>query len=141
MNKKKQFTPGEIAEELVREGTRSTTTGTWSVSFRDIRERFGLDLSADSDAGRLLLIELQQEEKINELIMTEDNIEMTYHLEYCPACNQGGASGMESVFSLLGCNLYDDHFHQENTGVPKNLSEPDAAKEQTEGMTSDLVMR
>ena len=139
--KKQQFTLKEIADALVQEGTRRTITGKWSVSFQEIRERFGLDLSADSDAGRLLARELQQEEKINELIMTEDNIEMAYHLEYCPACNQDGASGMGSVFSLLGCNIYDDHLHQENAGVPENPSEPDATKEQTADVTSDLVMR
>ena len=141
MNEKKQFTLEEIADVLVREGTRRTTTGKWSVSFQEIRERFGLDLSADSDAGRLLAKELQQEEKINELIMTEDNIEMAYHLEYCPACNQGGSSGMGSVFSLLGCNIYDAHLPQGNAGVPENPSESDTTKEQTEDMASNLVMR
>ena len=141
MNEKKQFTPKEIAEALVREGTRRTITGKWSVGFQEIQERFGLDLSANSDAGRQLVKELQQEEEINELIMTEDNIEISYHLEYCPACNQGGASGMGSVFSLLGCNIYDDHLHGEETDVPENSSEPDTTKEQTEDMTSDLVMR
>ena len=107
--KKQQFTLKEIADALVQEGTRRTITGKWSVSFQEIRERFGLDLSADSDAGRFLARELQQEEKINELIMTEDNIEMAYHLEYCPACNQGGAPGIMNLFSLMGCNLYDVH--------------------------------
>ncbi len=109
MNKKKQFTPKEVADALVREGTRRTITGKWSVDFQEIRERFGLDLFADSDAGRLLAKELQQEEEINELIMTEDHIEMAYHLEYCPACNQGGVSGIMNLFSLMGCNLYDVH--------------------------------
>ena len=109
MSKKKQFTAREIADVLVREGTSQTTTGRWSVGFEEIQNRFGLDLSADSDAGRLIVIALKQEEEINELIMTEDHIEMSYHLEYCPACNQGGASGMGSVFSLLGCNIYDEH--------------------------------
>lgn len=141
MNKKKQFTLKEIADALVQEGIQSTTTGTWSISFQEIRERFGINLSDDSDAGRLMLIALKQEEKINELIMTEDNIEMAYHLEYCPSCNQGGASGMGSVFSLLGCNIYDDHLHRENTGVPENPSESDTTKEQTEDMASALVMR
>ena len=112
MNKRKQFTTREIADALVREGTSQTTTGRWSVGFEEIQNRFGLDLSADSDAGRLIVIALKQEEEINELIMTEDHIEMSYHLEYCPSCNQGGASGMGSVFSLLGCNIYDDHLHQ-----------------------------
>ena len=129
MNKKKQFMLKEIANALVQEGIQRTTTGTWSVSFQEIRERFGLDLFADSDAGRLIVIALKQEEEINELIMTKDHIEMSYHLEYCPACNQGGASDMGSVFSLLGCNIYDDHLpkgsaayqriHQNRT-QPKN---------------------
>ena len=141
MNKKKQFTFKEIADALVQEGTQRTTTGTWSVSFQEIRERFGLDLSADSDAGRLIVIALKQEEEINELIMTEDHIEMSYHLEYCLACNQGGSSGMGSVFSLLGCNIYDAHLPQGNAGVPENPSESDTTKEQTEDMASNLVMR
>lgn len=105
MNEKKQFTPKEVADALVREGTRRTITGKWSVGFQEIRERFGLDLSTDSDAGRMLAKELQQEEKINELIMTEDYIEMSYHLEYCPACQQGSAEGVLSLLSLMGCTL------------------------------------
>ena len=109
MSKKKQFTAREIADVLVREGTSQTTTGRWSVGFEEIQNRFGLDLSADSDAGRLIVIALKQEEEINELIMTEDHIEMSYHLEYCPACNQGGAPGIMNLFSLMGCNLYDVH--------------------------------
>ena len=141
MNKKKQFMLKEIANALVQEGIQRTTTGTWSVSFQEIWERFGLDLSADSDAGRLIVIALKQEEEINELIMTEDHIEMSYHLESCPACNQGGASGMGSVFSLLGCNIYVDHLLQGTEGVSENPSEPDAAKEQNEDMASDLIMR
>ncbi len=88
-----------------------------------------------------MLIALKQEEEVNELIMTEDHIEMSYHLEYCPACNQGGSSGMGSVFSLLGCNIYDAHLPQGNAGVPENPSESDTTKEQTEDMASNLVMR
>ena len=141
MNERKQLSPRELADALVREGIGRTTTGRWSVSFEEIKERFGLDLSANTDGGRLLAKELQQEEEVNELIMTEDNIEMAYHLEDCPACGQGGASGMGSVFSLLGCNIYDDHLHLDDKGVPENESEPDAANEQTDGEASDLVMR
>ena len=65
MSKKKQFTAREIADVLVREGTSQTTTGRWSVGFEEIQNRFGLDLSADSDAGRLIVIALKQEEEIN----------------------------------------------------------------------------
>ncbi len=126
MSKKKQFTAREIADVLVREGTSQTTTGRWSVGFEEIQNRFGLDLSADSDAGRLIVIALKQEEEINELIMTEDHIEMSYHLEYCLACNQGGSSGMGSVFSLLGCNIYDAHLRgmQAYQRIHQNRTQP-----------------
>ena len=43
MNKKKQLTLKEIANALVQEGIQRTTTGKWSVSFQEIRERFGID--------------------------------------------------------------------------------------------------
>lgn len=53
--------------------------------------------------------EHQKEREINELIMTEDNIEMTAHLENCPECQQGGVKGTLKIFSLIGCNIYDEH--------------------------------
>ena len=56
------------------------------------------------------LTEVQQKEKeINELIMTEDNIEMTAHLEHCPECQQGGGNGVLKIFSLICCDIYDEH--------------------------------
>lgn len=42
-------------------------------------------------------------------IMTEDCIEMTYHMEYCQNCQQGGIEGAMSLFALMECNLYDVH--------------------------------
>ena len=53
--------------------------------------------------------EQQKEKEINELIMTEDNIEMTAHLENCPECQQGGIKGAMELVSLMGCNIYDEH--------------------------------
>ena len=53
--------------------------------------------------------EQQKEREINELIMTEDNIEMTAHLENCPECQQGGVKGALNLVSLMGCNIYDGH--------------------------------
>ena len=141
MNKKKQFTLKEIADSLVKEGTSRTTTGGWLVSFEEIKERFGLDISADSDAGRMLLITLKQEEEINELIMTEDNIEMTYHLEYCPACMQGGAAGMGSVFSLLGCNIYEEHLYQNDKDVPMGTEDMLGESGQVLSGKADFAMR
>ena len=41
MNKKKHFTPKEIDDAFVREGTRRTITRKWSVGFQRIREQRG----------------------------------------------------------------------------------------------------
>ena len=61
--------------------------------------------------------ELQQRKEINELIMTEDAIEMTCHLKHCPQCQSDPAS----LFSILGCNLYDEH-ETEHDHEPANES-------------------
>ncbi|WP_407385952.1 hypothetical protein [Ruminococcus sp.] len=53
--------------------------------------------------------EQQKEQEINELIMTEDNIEMTAHMAHCPECQQGGLKGAMELVSLMGCNIYDEH--------------------------------
>ena len=45
--------------------------------------------------------EQQKEKEINELIMTEDNIEMTAHLEHCPECQQGGVNGVLKILKDL----------------------------------------
>ena len=45
------------------------------------------------------------EKEINELIMTEDCIELTCHLQYCENCQSDPAS----LLSVLGCNIYDKH--------------------------------
>ena len=55
--------------------------------------------------GRLLEEELRQREEINELIMTEDCIEMTCHLQYCHNCQTDPVS----LLSVLGCNFSDEH--------------------------------
>lgn len=37
--------------------------------------------------------------------MTEDAIEMTYHMEYCENCQNSPGS----LLSVMGCNIYDEH--------------------------------
>ena len=58
-----------------------------------------------NESAKLLEEELRQREEINELIMTEDAIEMTCHLRCCPQCQDDPLS----LLSVLGCNFYDDH--------------------------------
>ncbi len=99
-----------LADYCVREGTDHTEDGKWSVSYDELYYHFdSTAITNRNGMGRLLREELQQREEINELIMTEDCIEMTYHMEYCENCQEGGIKGAMSLFSLMGCNLYDVH--------------------------------
>ncbi|MFR0767188.1 MAG: hypothetical protein ACLSHF_09570 [[Eubacterium] siraeum] len=99
-----------LADYCVREGTEHTEDGKWSVSYDELYYHFdSTTITSRNGMGRLLWEELQQREEINELIMTEDCIEMTYHMEYCENCQEGGIKGAMSLFSLMGCNLYDVH--------------------------------
>ncbi|WP_434311200.1 hypothetical protein [Hominifimenecus sp. rT4P-3] len=99
-----------LADYCVREGVDNTKDGKWSVSYDELYYHFdSTTITSRNGMGRLLREELQQKEEINELIMTEDCIEMTYHMEYCQNCRQGGIEGAMSLFALMGCNLYDVH--------------------------------
>ncbi len=99
-----------LADYCVREGVDNTEDGKWSVSYDELYYHFdSTTITSRNGMGRLLREELQQKEEINELIMTEDCIEMTYHMEYCQNCRQGGIEGAMTLFALMGCNLYDVH--------------------------------
>ncbi len=90
--------------------TENTDDGNWQINYEDFFYHYdGTVVTNRNETGRLLQEELQQRKEISELIMTEDCIEMTYHMEYCPNCQQGGLEGALSLFSLMGCNLYDVH--------------------------------
>ncbi|MCQ4770295.1 hypothetical protein NE579_07445 [Intestinimonas massiliensis] len=106
MNKKRIK---QLADYAVRKSTEHTADGRWKISYVELRSRFGIDVSDVNENGKMLEKELRQREEINELIMTEDAIEMTCHLEYCPNCCEGGINGATHLISLMGCNLYDEH--------------------------------
>ena len=96
----------QLADYAVREGTEHSKDGWWSVSYEELRYHFGVDVSDANENRKLLEKELRQREEINELIMTEDCIEIIYHLEYCENCQGNPAS----LLSVLGCNLTVDYF-------------------------------
>lgn len=98
-----------LADYAVRESTEHTTDGRWSVSYDELYYHFGEEITDTNENGKLLGEELRQRAEINALIMTEDAIEMTCHLEHCPNCQQGGIDGALHLASLMGCNIYDEH--------------------------------
>ena len=73
-----------------------------SITYEELYFQFdGTTLTSRNGMGRLLQEKLRQREEVNALIMTEDCIEMSYHLEYCPNCQRGGLAGAMNLLSLM----------------------------------------
>ena len=89
-----------LADYAVRQCCDNSDNCYWSVSYDELYHHFGVEITDSNESAKQLEKELRQREEINELIMTEDAIEMTCHLRYCPQC-QGDPL---SLFSALGCN-------------------------------------
>lgn len=105
----------QLVDYCIREGTENSEDGKWAVTYEELSYHFDqAAISNENGFGKLFREELQQRKEINELIMTEDCIEMTYHMEYCQQCQEGGLTGAMSLFSLMGCNLCDVHFECES---------------------------
>lgn len=105
----------QLADYCVREGIDNTEDGAWSVTYDELYYHFDNAVVSDTNGyGKLLLEELKERAEVNEIIMTEDCIEMTYHMEYCENCQEGGIEGAMSLLSLMGCNLEDVHLCHED---------------------------
>lgn len=98
-----------LADYVVSEGTEHSEDGSWSNSYEEFIYHFDTTVTPDNGIGQLLKEELQERAEVAECIMAEDCIEMTYHMEHCPQCQQGGIGGAMSLLSLMGCNLEDVH--------------------------------
>ncbi len=100
----------QLADYVVSEGTEHTEDGRWANSYDELYYHFKASITDTNGNGKLLREELLRRDEVNELIMTEDCIEINYHLAYCQNCGEGGISGTLDLLSLMGCNLYDVHF-------------------------------
>ena len=67
-----------------------------TISYDELYYHFGAEVTDTNENGRLLEEELRQREEINELIMTEDSIEMTCHLQYCHNCQGNPSTALTS---------------------------------------------
>ena len=98
----------QLADYAINECCDHSEDCYWTISYDDLYYHFGAEVSDTNESGRLLEEELRQREEINELIMTEDCIEMTCHLQYC----HNYQTDPVSLLSVLGCNIYDEHDHE-----------------------------
>ena len=66
-----------LADYAVRQCCENSENCYWSVSYDELHHHFGVEITDSNESAKLLEKELRQREEINELIMTEDAIEMT----------------------------------------------------------------
>ncbi len=136
----------KLTDYCVSEGTQHTENGQWSVSYEELYHHFGANITDQNGNGKLLEEALRQREEVNELIMTEDCIEIAYHMEYCECCQEGGVKGTMSLLSLMGCNLYDVHLEHEAHGfefqdissLNKNTLTEEGKKEWSDVLQSEV---
>ena len=115
----------QLADYAINECCDHSQDCYWSVSYDELRHRFGAEITDSNENGKLLEKELRQREEINELIMAEDAIEMTCHLQYCHNCQENPVS----LLSVLGCNIYDEHESEYNYESAHDSSDEDQTRE------------
>lgn len=107
-----EYEIARIADYCVTEGAGNTTDGVWAISFDEIYDHYGMELSKDGALSDMLVRQLKAMDEIEEVEVTEDEINLHLHLEYCHQCNPSTDRTEEefSLLSLLGCTLQDVHF-------------------------------
>ena len=74
-----------IAEHMIFVGTDNTTTGNWHFTFEEIGERFGVNLSEDTEMVDMITEELYKKADIlSEIGVYCDEFDLTFYLNYCP---------------------------------------------------------
>ena len=101
----------QLTDYAIRECCDNSENCYWSISYDELYYHFGADVTDSNENGKLLEKELRQREEINELIMTEDAIEMTCHLKYCHQC-QGNQISLKSALKCIYDDCETEHNHE-----------------------------
>ena len=111
----------KLTNYCVSEGTEHSEDGNWAISYNELYYHFGVDVNDTNGNGKALAEALKKRDEIAELIMTEDCIEINFHLQYCENCQNGNPA---SVLSLIGCNIYDEHLDHKDSHAEKEDEVP-----------------
>ena len=98
----------ELADNIIKGRFGQTDKGVWIIGFDDIKEHFDVTVTSDNGIGSLLLEELESRDEINEIVATEDCMQITSYLDHVPA-DESAQEKFMTVFSLMGCGLEDVH--------------------------------
>lgn len=111
----------KLTNYCVSEGKEHSEDGNWAISYNELYYHFGVDVNDTNGNGKALAEALKKRDEIAELIMTEDCIEINFHLQYCENCQNGNPA---SVLSLIGCNIYDEHLDHKDSHAEKEDEVP-----------------
>lgn len=98
----------EIVDEIIEGRFGELDKGNWYIGFDDIKEHFDLTVTKENGIGELIIEELESREEVDEIIATEDAIEITEYLNEVPE-SATREERLMTLFSLIGCNLEDVH--------------------------------
>lgn len=115
----------ELANQIIKDGTQNTSTGNWIISFDKVEKQFGVAVSEDNGIAALLENELEGRDEIADLDMTDGNIDVVYHLAYCPNLVDEAAEIVKPrvyLADLLPSALEDVHLcHSEVDNEPATI--------------------
>lgn len=72
-----------IAEFITDKGTSDTMSGNYIVPFKELEDRFGVDLSNDEDMRNKVLSAFDKD-VVADVEATEDGFDMIFYTSYCP---------------------------------------------------------
>ena len=74
----------ELTDQLIREGTQNTSSGSWVFYFDEIQEQYGVNLKDSGSISTILCDLLAVRQEMAEIEPLEDGLDMTFYLDYCP---------------------------------------------------------
>lgn len=84
-----------LADQIIKEGTQSTSNGTWSIYFDELQERYHVPVSPNNGVGSMLQKILEARPELAELEPMEDGFDMVFYLDYCPNLDKNEMSEPE----------------------------------------------
>lgn len=89
-----------LADQIIKEGTQSTSNGTWSIYFDELQERYHVPVSESNGVGSMLLKILEARPEMAEIEPMEDGFDMVFYLDYCPNLDESEKLSSEMQMNL-----------------------------------------
>lgn len=112
------------AELIIREGTEKSMSANWCVHFKELEERFGLNIRAGNGLDSMLRATLERRPEVAAVDMHDGCIELEYHPEYCERLKAEELPGLrlKELLSLLkGGLIFLCHEEAEQSVLAENL--------------------